>query len=430
MNGRATERRNDVRVLFTSIPVTSHILNMVPLAWAMQSAGHDVRFAVRPEATATVAGTGLQPLAVGRPLDMGAFMERESVIAGLGFDISEDPATLDAERTLGILTWYTTVFLQNVNDETFVDDLVDAARAWRPGLVVWDALSYAGPVAARACGADHARLLFGLDLLARMRHRFQEQRRGLPPEARDDVLAEWLDVHLRRHGSAFTEADATGDWTVDPMPPPLALDSGLPAGLPRIAMRQTPYNGPSQVPRWLREPPSGRPRICLTLGLSLREMWDAAGLSVGDLLAAVADLDVDVVTTLPPDDEARHALPSNVRAVDFVPLTALLPSCAAIVHHGGAGTLHSAVAHGVPQLIVPDAVWDPRLLGERLADLGAGALVTPDRLTPERLRRELLRLLEDPSVPAAAARLSRSALTSPGPDSVARVLTSRRHSRK
>lgn len=400
---------------------------MVPLAWAMQSAGHEVRFAVHPEAAETVSGTGLQPVAVGRPLHMGKFMERESVIAGLGFDISQDPATVDPERALGILTWYTTVFLQNVSDETFVDDLVHAARAWRPGLVVWDALSYAGPVAARACGAGHARLLFGLDLMGRMRHHFQEQRRDLPPEAQDDVLAEWLDVSLRRYGSRFTEADATGDVTVDPMPPPLAL----PTGLPRIAMRQTPYNGPSRVPDWLREPPpSGRPRVCVTLGLSLREMWDSAALSVGDLLAAVADLDVEVVTTLSPEDGARQGLPANVRAVDFVPLTALLPSCAAVVHHGGAGTLFSAVTHRVPQLIVPDgAVWDPVPLGERLTELGAGALIPPDSLTPERLRRELLRLLEDPSVHTATEHLSDAAFTSPGPDSVARVLTSRREPR-
>jgi UDP:flavonoid glycosyltransferase YjiC (YdhE family) len=31
----------------------------------------------------------------------------------------------------------------------------------------------------------------------------------------------------------------------------------------------------------------------------------------------------------------------------------LLPTCSAIVHHGGAGTMFGALAHSVPQVILP-----------------------------------------------------------------------------
>ncbi len=49
-----------------------------------------------------------------------------------------------------------------------VDDLVEFAGRWRPDLVIWDALTFAGPVVALSCGAAHARLLFGMDYISRM----------------------------------------------------------------------------------------------------------------------------------------------------------------------------------------------------------------------------------------------------------------------
>ncbi|MEU5158460.1 activator-dependent family glycosyltransferase [Streptomyces sp. NPDC020875] len=409
-----------MRVLLTSLPVTSHVLNAVPLAWALRTAGHEVRLAVRPDAVPTVRGAGLPAVPVGGPLRLDRFMEQEAVLAGLGHDISQDPALLDPEAVLGILTWYVTVFLQYATDDETLDDVVALARDWRPDLVIWDALSYAGPVAAAVSGAAHVRLLFGLDLLARARAHALDDQRRLPAEARDDVLGEWLEAVLHRYGRSFTESDVFGEYTLDPIPPALSL----PTARPVIPMRAVPFNGPARVPDWLARPaPGGRPRVCLTLGLSLREFWSENGVSVRDLLDAVAEVDAEVVTTLTDDDLGDGPpLPPNVRTVDFVPLTELLPTCAAIVHHGGAGTLHSAVAHGVPQLIVPDAVWDPGLLAEGVERAGAGIALPPEKLTPELLRTELTRLLADPAFRAGAAGLRSDALSRPGPQGVVRVL--------
>ncbi|MFF2750047.1 hypothetical protein ACFVVA_31480 [Kitasatospora sp. NPDC058048] len=55
---------------------------------------------------------------------------------------------------------------RNTVPDRMIDDLVAFARDWRPDLAVWDTMTFAGPVAARACGAAHARLMFGLDLVA------------------------------------------------------------------------------------------------------------------------------------------------------------------------------------------------------------------------------------------------------------------------
>ncbi|CAM5717085.1 hypothetical protein SVIOM342S_07858 [Streptomyces violaceorubidus] len=74
-------------------------------------------------------------------------------------------------------------------------------------------------------------------------------------------------------------------------------------------------------------------------------------------LEAIDGLDIEVVATL--GAEERRLLthvPDNVRLVDHVPLHAL-PSCAAIVHHGGAGTWSTALAKGVPQIAM-GWIWD------------------------------------------------------------------------
>ncbi|MFF2750046.1 nucleotide disphospho-sugar-binding domain-containing protein [Kitasatospora sp. NPDC058048] len=153
-----------------------------------------------------------------------------------------------------------------------------------------------------------------------------------PAELRDDPLEEWLGQVLGRYGMTgpgrgFDEEPVVGQWTIDPVPTSLSL----PLRTPRVPVRYVPYNGPSAVPGWLDEAPRRR-RICLTLGVSFREVVGGDQASVGDLLAAVADLDVEVVATLDSEQLASIGpLPPNVRAVDFVPLNELLPSCSAVI---------------------------------------------------------------------------------------------------
>ncbi len=73
----------------------------------------------------------------------------------------------------------------------------------------------------------------------------------------------------------------------------------------------------------------------------------------------------------------RHAeqlpaeLPSEVRHFDFVPLSLLLPRSAAIVHHGGIGTLAQGLAAGIPQLTMPMSFDQPDN-ARALGSLGRG----------------------------------------------------------
>ncbi|MFZ4774180.1 MAG: glycosyltransferase [Terrimicrobiaceae bacterium] len=69
-------------------------------------------------------------------------------------------------------------------------------------------------------------------------------------------------------------------------------------------------------------------------------------------------------------------LPENIFHFPHVPFEDLLPSCRAIVHHGGIGTLSKSFAAGTPQLILPLA-HDQHDNAARVERLQAGFEVRP-----------------------------------------------------
>jgi UDP:flavonoid glycosyltransferase YjiC (YdhE family) len=80
-----------------------------------------------------------------------------------------------------------------------------------------------------------------------------------------------------------------------------------------------------------------------------------------------------------------------------VPLSTLLPRAAAIVHHGGMGTLGQALAAGIPQVTVP-VILDQFDNSRRLFRLGVSANVRSAAYRPARIARVLRGLLESPEV--------------------------------
>jgi glycosyltransferase (activator-dependent family) len=422
-----------MRVLFTTFAAKAHLYTQGPMAWALHTAGHDVVVASQPDLVPDIISAGLAAVPVGEAFDLESGMRTLDGILGdvasgrltgaqVGLDMSEArPEKLTWEYVLHVFSAMTPVTFQNHCPAGMVDDLAAFAMDWQPDLVLWDPLTFAGPIVAKACGAAHARMLFGPDLVGRMRTTFLDQLARRPPELSDDPLAEWFGWTLDRlgHAEGFTEDMVLGQWTIDQLPPSmrLAVDAQY------VPVRYVPYNGPAVVPDWLREPPK-RHRVCVTLGASFREVALGDQASIGDLIEAVADLDVEVVATL--DEGQLAALPSvpdNVRVVDFVPLNSLLPTCSAVVHHSGSGTFSTALVHGVPQLIVPNMMWDSMDKARALEAGGAGLYVRDvERLSGGELRGRLARLLAEPSFAAGAARVRGEMLGTPSPNDIVPVL--------
>jgi sterol 3beta-glucosyltransferase len=101
---------------------------------------------------------------------------------------------------------------------------------------------------------------------------------------------------------------------------------------------------------------------------------------------------------------------------DDVPHAWLFPRCAAIVHHGGYGTMHSALVAQRPTIIYP-VHTDQFLWAARMGDLGIGPGFTArlPHLTSSRLRDDLAFVLR-PSCAANAARVGTAVSTDRGLD--------------
>ena len=102
-------------------------------------------------------------------------------------------------------------------------------------------------------------------------------------------------------------------------------------------------------------------------------------------------------------EQVPSPLPADVLWLPYVPLCALLPSAAALVHHGGIGTTAEALRAGVPQLMVPMA-YDQFDNGARVQALHAGSVLAGWRARPRALAQALSHLLESDAIRAGCAR--------------------------
>jgi UDP:flavonoid glycosyltransferase YjiC (YdhE family) len=100
------------------------------------------------------------------------------------------------------------------------------------------------------------------------------------------------------------------------------------------------------------------------------------------------------------------ALPPTAHHETFVPLAHVLPRCAALVSHGGIGTLAQGLAAGVPQLTMPMGFDQPDN-ATRLKRLGVGRWVVPSQFDGEHVARALATLFDDARTAESCARWSR-----------------------
>lgn len=142
----------------------------------------------------------------------------------------------------------------------------------------------------------------------------------------------------------------------------------------------------------------GAPPIVVTFG----SMDGAPSGSIDEALRAMLDAGRRVVF------QGRSSVSSpNLLRSGPVDHRSLFPRAAVVVHHGGAGTTHAAVAAGVPSVVVPH-VGDQRYWADRLYRLG----VAPGALSASGLEGALLAeaavsAATDPSLRSAAVALGR-----------------------
>ncbi|KAA2254325.1 DUF1205 domain-containing protein [Solihabitans fulvus] len=348
-----------MRVLFATSPGLGHVFPTISLAHALRAAGHEVLFTTAGGVEAARAGLHVVDTAPG--VDIGELFRKYAADNDISFD------QMRAETGDG---WKFAAGMFAVVSDVTADRTVDAAKQWRPDLVVHSPLQGAGALAASAIGVPAVE--HGLSM---------SELTGL-----DVALFEEMSATYERHGVSklpeVTEQIAVG-------PPSMRDgDSGW-------QMRYVPYNGGGVLPEWLLEP-TARPRVAITLGTVVPLMGGVG--SLRRLIDIVGGLDADFVVALGEADQSElGSLPDNVRATAWVPLGALLASCSAMIHHGGAGTTMTGIVAGVPQLVMPYMADQPANAAA-VRDRGLGLVGSAEDVTEEQVRA----LLEDESLRTTA----------------------------
>jgi UDP:flavonoid glycosyltransferase YjiC (YdhE family) len=120
-------------------------------------------------------------------------------------------------------------------------------------------------------------------------------------------------------------------------------------------------------------------------------------------------------------DELAHLNSPQVFVRSYAPHSQLFPRAAAIVHHGGIGTLAQALRSGRPQLIVPHFADQPDN-ADRALRLGVARVASPSAYRAASASRDLSRLLGEPSYLARAQQAAASLAAEDGAVRGARIV--------
>jgi UDP:flavonoid glycosyltransferase YjiC (YdhE family) len=365
-----------MRFLFTSTRGAGHLQPLLPYARALRARGHEVAVAAPESVKAKLESAGLAHTLVDHAGD--------AALAPLWAHAQ----TLGPEEAARFFACE--VFIGK-SAAAALPKLLDAMRASRPDLVIRESAEFAGAVAADAAGVPHARVavhlasseeaIFGAAQIGSAVDALRE-RAGLSPD-----------------GGAWLSAEPI----FAAFPAALEDPSIAPSGRApfRARMPLSPA-GSSAGSRWAAAA-DARPLVYVTFGTiaggnpKTQEVFRAA-------LEAVAGLPVRVLLTTGPamDAGALGAVPSNVEVEAFVPQEEVLPHVAAVLCHGGSGTMLGALAHGVPLVAAPLGADQP-FNGRQIARAGAGLTVDADARA---MRAALERVLADAEIRRNAQRIA------------------------
>ncbi|MFJ9839148.1 nucleotide disphospho-sugar-binding domain-containing protein [Kitasatospora sp. NPDC101155] len=367
-----------MRILFTGPASAGHLFPMVPTAQALRAVGHEVLFACgQPLDQLRSAGFPVVEIGDGRHL-REMFEER---LNGKVEYVNRDKSQEE------IFDLAAAIFAHASRPS--VDQLLEITSDWGADLLVHDSFHAAPPLVAALLKIPSVVHNFGVST-------------GLPMV---DLLASHVTDLYERHGLAGpTTATALN---VGPL-------GGDPDGL---RMRYIPYNGGGLVPtEFLR--PADRPRVVVTLGTVLAELDGVR--AVVRMVEAAAEVDADFLLAIGDADLAPlGTLPANVRGLPWIPLNELLSRADALIHHGGSGTMLTALQAGLPQLLLPQGA-DHYNNTEALTATGAALSSASEAVDTPLLNR----LLTDPALRTAARRLQADNAALPTPAALVPTLES------
>lgn len=191
------------------------------------------------------------------------------------------------------------------------------------------------------------------------------------------------------------------------------------ADLPAIDSRTT-FAGSQRQP----EPaPQDPPTILITLGSLFCDdpaffqiATEAVMLEGGTPLVVTGRRASDIDA-----DETLSRLPAGTEVHGWVDFDAVMPRLTGIMHHGGVGTTHAALRHGLPQVAVPHA-GDQQPQAGRITQAGVGYGVRPVDFNLANARWFARQLLTNETLHAQAAAWREELQAHGGTDTAARTI--------
>lgn len=385
-----------MKILFCSTGSAGHRLPMLPLAEAFVRRGHDVAWATAPDALPELTG-------------------RQFALFPAGL-------TMSGARQIYRQRWPEAAFLRGeaLSAHTFprlfggvvapamLADLELILDRWQPAFVINEAAALAAPLACKRKGFKHVTHGFGL---------------RLPPPHLASAMQEFGALWASADGPPPADGRLYEHLYLDIAPP--GLSHSLAPTIPRSLLLRPASPRIREImalPTSLRHMLSGsnRPLIYLSFGTVFNHS-EALGMAA----AALARLDATAIVTVGRDGDpgSLGGLPANVHVEPYVDQARLLPFCDAVVSHAGAGTLLGAAAHGLPQLLLPQAA-DQFRNAQAIATAGAGRMLRPEQLSVDLIESGLRDILGSTEVPMAARRLAGEILAMPSAEAVAAEIES------
>jgi UDP:flavonoid glycosyltransferase YjiC (YdhE family) len=378
---------------------------MLPFATALIDAGHEVQVAAPESFADVVERSGLHHWACG---DIAA-----ADFALVQAEIARAP---DQARTL-----FATRILADLGARAILPGMLAAIDEWRPDAILRDVAELGSFVAAEMRSVRQVAMLivqhrliantFSLaaPTLAKLRESV-----GLPGDPDGERLRAVPLLSLLPRSfeepsfeeSALDKASELGSIVVHRYRAVAA--SGVPAALPRW---------------WLNE---RDPLVYVTFGTVFTEQ--AAGSAVlRTVVDALADLPIRLLVTLGGHEDGGtwSGLRPNVHVERWVSEREVLREAAAIVFHGGLGTLLGTLAAGVPSVIVPQFADQP-INAARVEAIGAGVRVGMGgtaTVDAESVRAAVLRVLSEPRFRLRARRVAEEMAALPPADDAVELIT-------
>ena len=384
-----------MRIAVVALDTRGGVQPYVALGLGLQRAGHQVRMLVPADAAPGIAARGLDTVGLSGPGEADvrsaggvaelSARERNRLMRSRRADTDRSAReALDACAEVDLITGGIGGMVVGVGVaekrglpfvEAHLQPLGPPTSAF-PGPLV----QLPGRIGRRL---SHRLTAVGVDLMlgATARHARTEvlglPRRPTPPRAGLPVLYGYSPLVVPHPPEWGPERHVTGYWTLpdgDGWTPPAALAAFLAAGPPPVCVGFGSMVG--------RDPAA---LAALAVDAARRAGVRAILLSGWGGLAAT---DADDVLVL---DQAPH--------------DGLFPRCAAVVHHGGAGTTGAALRAGVPAVVVPFGVDQP-FWASRVVALGTGPAPIPRRrLTAGALAAALRAAVTDGAMRDRAAAL-------------------------